>query len=67
MGVGNGGTEEWEFVFSQYPTAESANEATNFINALACTSQAYLLNRWMHHLLSRGLLYKYIKQQIMFL
>ena len=43
--VGNGGAEEWEFVFEQYPTAESANEANNFIAALACTSHAYLLNR----------------------
>uniref|UniRef100_A0A672Y9K6 Aminopeptidase n=1 Tax=Sphaeramia orbicularis TaxID=375764 RepID=A0A672Y9K6_9TELE len=44
-----GGVEEWDFAWSMYKNATIAAEAEKLMSALSCTTQPWLLNRYLKY------------------
>ncbi|XP_068459156.1 aminopeptidase Ey-like [Clinocottus analis] len=49
--IAAGGTEEWEFAWSEFKNATIAIEADKLRSAMACTTQPWLLNRYLEYTL----------------
>ncbi|KAJ7997845.1 hypothetical protein DPEC_G00216390 [Dallia pectoralis] len=49
--IGAGGQAEWEFAWKQFESATIATEADKLRSALACTKQAWLLNKYLEYTL----------------
>ena len=44
--VEHGGKKEWEFAYSRFNTSNSATEKDDMLEAMSCTSQAWILKRF---------------------
>uniref|UniRef100_A0AAQ5YAM0 Aminopeptidase n=1 Tax=Amphiprion ocellaris TaxID=80972 RepID=A0AAQ5YAM0_AMPOC len=56
--IAAGGAAEWEFAWDQFQNASIATEAEKIRVALACTKQAWLLNRYLEYTLNPELIRK---------
>lgn len=53
-----GGEEEWDFAWRMYKTAAVASEADKLMYALSCTTQPWLLNRYLDYSLDPAMIRK---------
>ncbi|XP_045894112.1 aminopeptidase Ey-like isoform X1 [Micropterus dolomieu] len=56
--IAAGGTEEWDFAWSQFNSTTVATEAEKLRSALACTKQPWLLNRYLEYTLNPSMIRK---------
>uniref|UniRef100_A0A8D3D6V7 Aminopeptidase n=1 Tax=Scophthalmus maximus TaxID=52904 RepID=A0A8D3D6V7_SCOMX len=49
--IAGGGVKEWDFAWSMYKNAAVASEANKLMAALSCTTQPWLLNRYLDYCL----------------
>nr|AVZ46159.1 Aminopeptidase N [Ichneumia albicauda] len=56
--IAQGGEDEWNFVWEQYRKAELVNEADKLRGALACSTQVWILNRFLSYTLDPNLIRK---------
>ncbi|CAJ1048729.1 aminopeptidase Ey-like isoform X2 [Xyrichtys novacula] len=49
--ISAGGVEEWDFAWSMFKKATIASEAEKLMDALSCTKQPWLLNRYLEYCL----------------
>ncbi|KAF2900752.1 hypothetical protein ILUMI_05436 [Ignelater luminosus] len=47
MAITNGGEAEWNFLWEQYQKSDQASEKSLILNALSCTKEIWLLNRYL--------------------
>jgi len=52
--VKEGGQKTWDFFWSQYLNPNNANEKRTLLGALACTTEIWLLNRYMDMAITPG-------------
>lgn len=43
----HGGEEEWEFLWEKYQMSNVATEKNTILNALGCTQEIWILNRYL--------------------
>jgi len=43
--IAEGGSKEWDFAYNKFKTATVAAEKVTLANALACTSETWLISR----------------------
>jgi len=46
-GVGNGDVSHWDFLWQRYMNSNNANEKVNIMNALACSKEIWILERYL--------------------
>ncbi|CAJ1057308.1 aminopeptidase Ey-like [Xyrichtys novacula] len=56
--IAAGGAEEWEFAWTQFKNASIAIEADKLRYALSCTTQPWLLNRYLEYTLDADMVRK---------
>ncbi|XP_035925811.1 aminopeptidase N [Halichoerus grypus] len=56
--VAQGGEEEWNFVWEQFRNATLVNEADKLRAALACSTQVWILNRYLSYTMNPNLIRK---------
>ncbi|XP_051808617.1 aminopeptidase N-like [Acanthochromis polyacanthus] len=56
--IAAGGAAEWQFAWDQFQKASIATEADKLRSALACTKEAWLLNRYLEYTLNPDLIRK---------
>ncbi|XP_068595878.1 aminopeptidase Ey-like [Brachionichthys hirsutus] len=56
--IAAGGSEEWEFAWSEFKNATIATEADKLRFALACTKKSWLLNRYLEYTLDPAMIRK---------
>ncbi|XP_067012607.2 aminopeptidase N isoform X2 [Anabrus simplex] len=50
--IKHGGSDEWNFAWKKYSAANVGSERENLLDALGCSSQPWLLNRYLNWMLS---------------
>ncbi len=44
--MAHGGKKEWEFAYAKFNTSNSATEKDDMLEAMSCSSQAWILKRF---------------------